>query len=169
MPIYATIFVIITMSAVGLPGTNGFVGEFMILAGTFASEALQPWPRVFVLFAAAGVIFAAVYMLHAVSKMFWGPLDKKENQGLTDMSAREGLALAPLVALVFVIGFFPSTFIDKMQPAVDDFIGTFQTKLMVSNQDDTERLLPLPGSAGGGAEEPADATAMLAPGEGGAR
>jgi NADH-quinone oxidoreductase subunit M len=163
MPWFATIFVIITMSSIGLPGTNGFVGEFMILAGTFASEALQPWPSRFVLFATAGVIFAAVYMLHAVAKMFWGPLDKKENQGLTDMSVREGLALAPLVVLVFYIGFFPNGFVEKMQPSVDDFIGSFQQKLMVSNQNDSERLLPAPSAAEPAPEEGGEETALVVP------
>jgi NADH-quinone oxidoreductase subunit M len=157
------------MSSVGLPGTNGFIGEFMILAGTFASEALQPWPRIFVLFAATGVILAAVYMLHAVLKMFWGPLSKPANQGLTDMSVRESLSLAPLVFLVFYIGFFPNTFLEKMEPSVNEFITQFQGKLMVENQDDTERLLPGPAGTEEAAPEP-EATAMLAPAaEGGAR
>ncbi len=159
MPIYATIFVIITMSSVGLPGTNGFIGEFMILAGTFASEALQPWPRIFVVFAATGVILAAIYMLHAVSKLFWGPLDNEKNKSLKDMSLREGLTLAPLVLLVFWIGFFPNTFLDKMTPSVSNFISTFQAKLMLENQDDTARLLPSPG--GPGPEEAAEATARV--------
>ena len=145
MPVYATIFVIVTMSSVGLPGTNGFIGEFMILAGTFASEALQPWPRIFVVFAATGVILAAIYMLHAVSKLFWGPLDNEKNKNLKDMSLREGLTLAPLVFLVFWIGFFPNTFLEKMTPSVTNFISTFQAKLMLENQDDTARLLPSPG------------------------
>jgi NADH-quinone oxidoreductase subunit M len=169
MPIYAVLFVIVAMSSVGLPGTNGFIGEFMILAGTFASEALQPWPRIFVLFAATGVILAAVYMLHAVLKMFWGPLSKPANQGLTDMSVRESLSLAPLVFLVFYIGFFPNTFLEKMEPSVNEFITQFQGKLMVENQDDTERLLPGPAGTEEAAPEP-EATAMLAPAaEGGAR
>jgi NADH-quinone oxidoreductase subunit M len=162
MPIYATLFVIVTMSSIGLPGTNGFVGEFMILAGTFASEALQPWPRIFVVFAATGVILAAIYMLHAVSKLFWGPLSNPKNQNLRDIGAREGLTLAPLIFLVFWIGFFPATFIDKMSPSVANFISTFQAKLMLENQDDTARLLPGPrGSGAQEAEEADEATAQV--------
>jgi len=160
MPIYATLFVIVTMSSVGLPGTNGFVGEFMILAGTFASEALQPWPRIFVLFAATGVILAAIYMLHAVSKLFWGPLSNPKNENLKDIGTREMLTLAPLVLLVFWIGFFPGTFLDKMTPSVGNFITSFQSKLMIENQDDTARLLPAP--AGSGSQEAAaEATAQV--------
>ena len=86
MPVYALLFVIVAMSSVGLPGTNGFVGEFMILTGAFMSRAPAARPFFFTLFAALGVILAAVYMLHAVLKMFWGPLDNPENQGLPDVS-----------------------------------------------------------------------------------
>ena len=140
MPIYATLFVIVAMSSVGLPGTNGFVGEFMILAGTFASDALAPWPKLFVMFAATGVILAAIYMLHAVLKMFWGPVSKV-NEKLHDLTWREGAALAPLLVLVFWIGLYPNTFLEPMQPSVNAFVRGYQDKLMLSNQNDTARLL----------------------------
>ncbi len=123
MPVYATMFVIVTMSSVGLPGTNGFIGEFMILAGTFASRAgLGEWRMLLTLLAATGVIFAAVYMLHAVLKMFWGPLDKAENQGLSDMTRHERVVLAPLIALIFIMGLAPKPFLDRMSASVDGFI-----------------------------------------------
>jgi NADH-quinone oxidoreductase subunit M len=140
MPLYTLIFVIVTMSSVGLPGTNGFVGEFMILNGTFVSEGL-PTPFFFALFAATGVILAAVYMLHAVLKMFWGPLDNDENKELADMGGRELVALAPLVALVFVMGFFPNVFLEKMNPSVTAFLKTYQEKLIQSVDDDSPRVL----------------------------
>jgi len=97
MPAYATLFVIVAMSSVGLPGTNGFVGEFMVLSGTFVSRNLGLWPKTFTLFAATGVILAAIYMLHAVLKTFWGPLDNEKNQNLTDLTTRERWILAPLI------------------------------------------------------------------------
>ncbi|MEM9194405.1 MAG: NADH-quinone oxidoreductase subunit M [Myxococcota bacterium] len=143
MPIYATLFVIVSMSSIGLPGTNGFIGEFMILAGTFASDALQPWPGWFTLFAATGVIFAAIYMLHAVLKMFWGPLDKEENRKLKDITWLEGAALAPLIVLIFWIGFYPNTFLEPMRPSVEGYIGDFQGRLQTQNQDDSKRILPV--------------------------
>ena len=151
MPMYTTVFIIVAMSSVGLPGTNGFIGEFMILAGTFASQALHPWPRIFTLIAGTGVIFAAVYMLHAVLKMFWGPVRHRENENLPDLSWREGLALAPLLLFIFWIGLFPATFLQPMEPSVRDFVTSFQRKLMISNHDDTQRLLPAapPGPAAG--------------------
>jgi NADH-quinone oxidoreductase subunit M len=126
MPAYTVIFIIVTMSSVGLPGTNGFVGEFMILSGAFVSQELSGrWEAMFVFFAAMGVILAAVYMLHAVLKMFWGPLDKKENEGLADLNHRERIALAPLVLGIFWIGLFPSSLLDTMQPSVEHMISEY--------------------------------------------
>jgi NADH-quinone oxidoreductase subunit M len=140
MPLYTLLFVIVTMSSVGLPGTNGFIGEFMILNGTFLSRNL-PTPFFFTLFAATGVILAAVYMLHAVLKMFWGPLDNPENEGLADVGKREFTALAPLVVLIFVIGFAPGLFLDKLNPAVDAFLRDYDRKLHDSNYNDNAHLL----------------------------
>ncbi len=128
MPAYTVIFVIVTMSSVGLPGTNGFVGEFMILSGSFVSSELGNFEARFVFFAAMGVILAAVYMLHAVLKMFWGPVDKKENEGLADLTHRERIALAPLVVAIFWIGFFPNTLLETMRPSVEHLVSTYVTE-----------------------------------------
>ena len=130
MPSYCLVFVIVTMSSVGLPGTNGFVGEFMILSGSFVSDLLRPHNRVFTLFAATGVILAAIYMLHAVLKVFWGPLDKDQNRNLADLSTREWLALSPMVVLIFWIGVFPNMFLKSMEPSVDEFMASYRAKLM---------------------------------------
>jgi len=140
MPLYTLIFVIVTMSSVGLPGTNGFIGEFMILNGAFLSRNL-PTPFFFTLFASTGVILAAVYMLHAVLKMFWGPLDNPENEGLADLGGRELTVLAPLVAMVFLLGFAPSLFLDKLNPAVEAFLRDYDRKLHDSNFNDNVHLL----------------------------
>jgi len=118
MPVYATLFVIVALSSVGLPGTNGFVGEFMILAGTFASEALHPWPRMFTIAAALGVIFAAVYMLHAVLKMFWGPITNDKNEKLEDVTLlRDLVALSPVLVVVFWLGIAPALDLPAMAAA----------------------------------------------------
>ncbi len=142
MPLYAVLFVITSMSSIGLPGTNGFIGEFMILAGTFASNALQPWSRIFVLCAATGVILAAIYMLHAVLKMFWGPVTHEANKALKDINLKEGLALAPLMLLVFWIGLFPNHFLKPMESTVEQYLARYQSKLVEINRDDSLRLLP---------------------------
>jgi NADH-quinone oxidoreductase subunit M len=137
MPLYTLLFVIVVMSSVGLPGTNGFVGEFMILNGTFLSHELVN-PFMFTLFAATGVILAAIYMLHATLKMFWGPLENPENEHLADVGGRELTTLLPLVGFVFVLGFFPGVFLEKMNPTVDAFLKSYEAKLLDSNNKDNE-------------------------------
>lgn len=140
MPLYTLLFVIVAMSSVGLPATNGFIGEFMILTGTFVSKHL-PSSFLFTLFAATGVILAAVYMLHATLRMFWGPNDNPENQDLPDVGKREFSVLAPLVVLIFVLGLFPGVFLEKMNPSVDAFLRHYNDKLEASNKNDTPRVV----------------------------
>ncbi|HEX7477822.1 MAG TPA: NADH-quinone oxidoreductase subunit M [Polyangiales bacterium] len=139
MPAYAAVFVIVTMSSVGLPTTNGFIGEFMILAGAFMSEHLGANGPVCAFFAATGVILAAVYMLHAVLKMFWGPLTNPENEGLADLTRREGIALAPLLLLIFYIGLFPNQLLTSMRASVDTFASEYTAKLAAGDQHPTTR------------------------------
>lgn len=143
MPVYATVFVIVTMSSVGLPGTNGFVGEFMILSGAFMSEKLLPISNDFglTLVAATGVILAAIYMLHATLKLFWGPITKDENAHLADLSGREKWGLYPLVVMIFWIGLYPAFFLNKMTPSVDELSASYSTKLQMSALKLEERFL----------------------------
>jgi NADH-quinone oxidoreductase subunit M len=125
MPIYAALFVVVTMSSIGVPGTNGFVGEFMIVMGTFVSQALGGNAKLQAGLAAAGVILAAVYMLSVVQKMFFGPLSNPKNKRLKDVSPREIIAVAPLIALIFVIGWFPSIFTSRMTEGVETVIDRY--------------------------------------------
>jgi NADH-quinone oxidoreductase subunit M len=117
MPVYSALFIIATMASVGLPGTNGFVGEFMIITGTFVSTKLGHVNGVQAVGATLGVILAALYMLTMVQKVFFGPLNNPENKRLKDINPREMLAAAPLVAFVFIIGLFPRIFLDTMHGA----------------------------------------------------
>src|SRR5208282_1986086 len=82
MPVYATLFIIATLASVGLPGTNGFIGEFMVITGTFASSFLGHFNGVQATGAAFGVVLGAVYMLMVGQKMFFGPVTLKENRNL---------------------------------------------------------------------------------------
>jgi NADH-quinone oxidoreductase subunit M len=91
MPLYAVLFVIVTMSSIGVPGTNGFVGEFMIIMGTFVSSALGGNAKLQAGLASAGVILAAVYMLSVVQRMFFGPLSNPKNKRLRDINPRDDL------------------------------------------------------------------------------
>jgi len=139
MPIYCAVFVIVTMSSVGLPGTNGFVGEFMILSGAFVSEHLGANGPIFATLSATGVILAAIYMLHATLKLFWGPLDKDENKALPDLTAREAVGLVPLLVLVFWIGLYPAPFLNRMQPAVESMAAQYTAKLRASDKNPDSR------------------------------
>lgn len=118
MPIYAVVFLIVTFASVGVPGTNGFIGEFLVIMGTFLSERLGKFAGIHTIGAAAGVILAAVYMLSVVQKMFFGPLKNPKNKHLPDMTVRETLAVAPFIVMIFVIGFFPGIFLDRMKESV---------------------------------------------------
>ena len=151
MPWYALVFVVITMSSIGLPGTNGFVGEFLILAGSFFSRTPigfgSSW-FVMTLLAATGVIFAAVYMLHAVLRMFWGKVVHAENESLTDLNSREVLSLLPLIAMVFWIGLYPKFFLDKMNPSVDSFVADFTVRYQEGVRTGEPRLVDFDELAG---------------------
>src|SRR5580693_2551811 len=117
MPVYAALFVIATLASVGLPGTNGFIGEFMVITGAFASNKLGRFNGVQAVGAAIGVILGAVYMLMVVQKMFFGPVTKKENAHLPDVSERELISVAPLALMIFIIGLFPNIFLAQIKGA----------------------------------------------------
>ena len=118
MPVFATIFMIVTFSSVGLPGTNGFVGEFLILIGAFEGE-LRWWTII----ATSGVILSAVYMLWMFQRVMFGELDNPKNQKLLDLNAREIAIMVPLVVMIFVMGIYPKPFIDKMDPAIKKLVS----------------------------------------------
>ena len=128
MPIYGAMTLVVTLSSMGLPGLNGFVGEFTILLGAW--DAGQSGSLNSVLYAglaAAGVILAAVYMLFMFQKMFLGPLDKDENRSLKDLNWREIATLVPLLVFIFWIGLYPKPFFGLMAPAVDNLVSARQT------------------------------------------
>ncbi|ACL63800.1 proton-translocating NADH-quinone oxidoreductase, chain M [Anaeromyxobacter dehalogenans 2CP-1] len=124
VPVIAAAFVIVTLSSIGLPGTNGFVGEFLILSGTWLSRL--GGSAVFATVAALGVILGAVYMLLLVEKVFFGPNQNPQNHRLPDLSVREGFVLAPMIALIVVMGLLPGPFLAPAKPAVDRLIQRFQ-------------------------------------------
>ncbi|MBI4594756.1 MAG: NADH-quinone oxidoreductase subunit M [Candidatus Tectomicrobia bacterium] len=123
IPLFAAFFMIVTLSSVGLPGLNGFVGEFLILLGSFQSY------RVLTILAATGVILAACYMLWMYQRVMFGKLDKPENQSLKDLSARELAYLIPIVAVIFWIGIYPQSFLRKMDASVSNFLKTMNSPL----------------------------------------
>jgi len=112
MPAYATFFMIIMLSSIGLPGLNGFVGEFLVLVGAFKARA------VYAVLAAGGIVLSAFYMLWMYQRVMHGPLDKEENRRLTDLTAREWLILVPIVLLIIAIGVYPKPFLETMEASV---------------------------------------------------
>ncbi|HCZ33620.1 MAG TPA: Fe-S-binding domain-containing protein [Holophagaceae bacterium] len=120
MPIFTTFFLIVTLSSIGLPLTNGFVGEFWILNGTFVSGF--PWGRLYACLATSGVLLGAVYMLWMFMRVFWGPENKDEDSGThhlhTDLNAREIAVMLPLVVLIVWMGVHPKTFVAASEAPV---------------------------------------------------
>jgi len=109
MPVFTTIFMIVTFSSIGLPGLNGFVGEFLILLGSFNSAFLGTYT--YTVIAATGVIFSAVYMLWMCQRVFFGKITHDENKSLTDLNKREIGLLIPVLLFIVWIGVYPSTFL----------------------------------------------------------
>jgi NADH-quinone oxidoreductase subunit M len=130
MPVYAVLTLIVALSSMGLPGLNGFVGEFTILLGAFGSKAIGSYW--YAGLSALGVILAAVYMLFMFQKMFLGPLDKAENKELKDINWREILTLVPLLILIFWIGLYPKPFFDLMGPAVEQLVEAINSVAVAS-------------------------------------
>jgi len=116
MPIYAVFFMIVTLSSIGLPGTNGFVGEFLILLGAFQSNI------VYGVLAASGVVLGAAYMLWMFQRVMFGKVTKPENEKLKDLSAREVVILIPMVIMIFLMGIYPKLFFSKMDVTVENFL-----------------------------------------------
>ena len=128
MPIYGVMTLVVTLSSMGLPGLNGFVGEFTILLGAWdAGQSGALRSVLFAGFAAAGVILAAVYMLFMFQKLFLGPVDKEENRSLKDLNWREIATLVPLLVLIFWIGLYPKPFFTLMGPSVEQLVRAVQT------------------------------------------
>ena len=116
MPIYAGFFLFMIFASIGLPGLNGFVGEFLVLIGSYTTLP------VLAIIAAAGVILAAIYLLWAYERVFTGIPEKEENLALTDLSAREVSLLAPLAVLVLVLGLYPNVLLDKIAPSTESVL-----------------------------------------------
>jgi NADH-quinone oxidoreductase subunit M len=128
-PIFGSLMLIVSLSSMGLPGLNGFVGEFTILLGAFGSTAYHSYW--YASLSAIGVILAAIYILYMFQKMFLGPAGsiveevKHHGQALRDLNWREIVTLLPLLVFIFWIGLYPAPFFNLMAPAVDNLLKPF--------------------------------------------
>ena len=144
MPVYAGFFLFMTFASIGLPGLNGFVGEFLLLIGSYTTLPVLS------IIAASGVILAAIYLLWAYERVFTGVPEKEENQVLSDLSVREISLLAPLAALVLLLGLYPNILLDKIAPSTEAVLDHIEAT--------TDYVVPAPGRLGdvfvaGGEEE----------------
>jgi NADH-quinone oxidoreductase subunit M len=123
MPSYALVFMVFMLASVGLPGTSGFVGEFLVLTGTFQVNA---WVA---LLAATGVILGAVYMLYLYRRVIFGQLTKESLAAIRDMNGREIAVFAPLLLIVFIMGIYPEPFLAVMHVSVENLIERYESAL----------------------------------------
>lgn len=140
MPFFAAAFLVVVLSSIGLPGTNGFVGELLVLIGVFKegiTSVAEPgqvlcW-RNFVLvggmLAGSGVVLGAVYMLTMVRKVMFGPVTREENRGLRDLGVREALVILPVIAVIFVVGLAPGLVLDKTRASVEAYVQRYDARM----------------------------------------
>jgi len=127
MPLLAAFFMLSTLSSIGLPLLNGFIGEFLVLLGAFRFN------YVYSILGATGLILGAIYMLWAYQRVMFGPLDKPENRVLIDINLREIIVLLPLAIMMIVMGIYPKPFLSRMEPTVQELLDTkFNQRVTVS-------------------------------------
>ncbi|MEK6608689.1 MAG: NADH-quinone oxidoreductase subunit M [Myxococcota bacterium] len=133
MPVFGAFLLIATLASAGLPGLAGFVGEFLILLGTFeAPRLLLGHPKLYAALAAGGVVLGAWYLLVMYQKTMLGPVSNPKNRGLPDLSTRERAVFLPILALIFVMGIYPTPILRRIEPAAQRWLGEFHTKYEAS-------------------------------------
>jgi NADH-quinone oxidoreductase subunit M len=144
MPVYSTLFLVVTLSSIALPLLNGFVGEFLILVGTFTSPVL-PNAKLFASFASIGMILSAVYMLWMYQRVIFGEVRNPENLKLKDLNGRERFVLAPIIVLIVLMGIYPSMFLNRSAEAISAIrsrVGLPGPPVVQNNGDQPPARLP---------------------------
>lgn len=136
VPIIGGLFLFVALSSIGLPGLNGFIGEFLILLGTFARYSWWVVPAAF------GVVLAAVYLLWAYQRVFQGPLTSDANRSMPDINVREAIMLAPLLALIVFIGIYPKPFLDRINPSAEKVVEQLTNSSVVPPEGDLAGEVP---------------------------
>ena len=116
VPVYAAIFMVVMLSSAGLPGLNGFVGEFLILLGTFMSNWIAA------AFAVSGIVLGALYLLWTYERVMFGPITKAVNETIADLTGREIAVMVPILALMLFMGLYPKPLIERMEPSVEKML-----------------------------------------------
>jgi NADH-quinone oxidoreductase subunit M len=120
--VFSVVFLVVMLSSIALPGTNGFVGEFLVLLGAFQTQ------RTWAIIAATGVILSAAYMLWMYQRVVFGPVTNAENSLLKDLSPREVAVFVPLLVLIFWMGLFPNPILSRLQPTVERGIAQIESR-----------------------------------------
>jgi NADH-quinone oxidoreductase subunit M len=122
VPLFATLLTIVSLSSIGVPGTNGFVGEFLVLIGSFRTQPVLS------VISATAVIFAAAYLLWAIQRILFNPLDKPENERIPDLNRRELAVMVPLIAGIVWLGVYPAPVLRRMEVAATRFVQHVETR-----------------------------------------
>jgi NADH-quinone oxidoreductase subunit M len=117
MPVFAFVFMFVTLSSIGLPPLNGFIGEFLILLGTFKAKA------VYAILGATGVVLGAIYMLWMYQRVFFGEIKHAVNETLKDLTPREIIVFVPILIMIVFMGVYSKPFLSRMEPSVKQFIA----------------------------------------------
>jgi NADH-quinone oxidoreductase subunit M len=120
MPVYATVFMIFMLGSVGLPGTSGFIGEFLVIVGAFKYSGIV------VVGAASGIVLSAVYMLYLYKRIIFGVIENEKLKEISDLNLREKSILIPLAIAVIIIGILPNIFIDPMRLPLELIISNYE-------------------------------------------
>jgi NADH-quinone oxidoreductase subunit M len=134
MPAFSAVLTLVALSSIGLPGTNGFVGEFLVLLGAFRTH---PWAAGL---ATTGVIFAAVYLLWALQRIIYQKIVHPENETLPDLSRRELAILVPLVVMILWIGVYPRPFLSRIERSVEAFVEQVGPAVATATAQPPDRL-----------------------------
>jgi NADH-quinone oxidoreductase subunit M len=140
VPVYAAIFMIVMLSSMGLPGLNGFVGEFLIMVGAFIRIRLAA------VFAVTGVVLGALYLLWTYERVMFGPITKAVNETIRDLNAREIAVMVPVIALMLFMGLFPRPLISRIEPSVTAMLARAnfaQAHLELERQPNRIATLPI--------------------------
>jgi NADH-quinone oxidoreductase subunit M len=132
VPMFAVLLTFVTLASIAVPGTNGFIGEFLVLIGSF-----RTYP-VLSLIATTVIIIAAAYLLWAIQRILFNPLDKPVNEHIPDLNRREMLVMVPLVAAMLWIGVYPAPVLRRMQPAAEQFVRTIEMRTSISTASVSE-------------------------------
>jgi NADH-quinone oxidoreductase subunit M len=141
MPIYAFCFMIFTMANVGLPGTSGFVGEFLTLLAAFKANTWVAF------FATTGVILSAAYALYLYRRMIYGALEKPKLKAIADMTPREIVVMAPLVILTILFGFYPAPILDVTAKSVNRLVERHDAAVKKARAESATRVVISPTAA----------------------